>query len=107
MHDGVEYALDARGRRSSAIGTRFGKVAFCRPVGRPVGARGRAARGRADLPVDRELGLCSTFSLGTVTALVQLCALMAFGTARELFAQFHGWTPSTRSTLRMVDTVGA
>jgi hypothetical protein len=32
---------------------------------------------------------------------------MAFGSARALFAQFHGWTPSTRSTLRMVDAVGA
>lgn len=102
VHDGVEYALDPRASRNSEIGTRFGKVAFCRPVGRAVGARGRA-----DLPVDRELGLCSAFSLGTVTALVQLCALMAFGSARELFAQFHGWTPSTRTTLRMVDAVGA
>jgi hypothetical protein len=102
VHDGIEYALDTRARRENEIGTRFGKVAFCRPVGRAVGARGRA-----DLPVDRELGLCSAFSHGTVTALVQLCALMAFGSARGLFAQFHGWTPSTRSTLRMVDAVGA
>jgi hypothetical protein len=102
VHDRVEYVLDARARRKSAVGTRFGKVAFSRPVGLPVGARGRA-----DLPVDRELGLCSTFSLGTVTAVVQLCALMAFSTARELFAQFHGWSPSTRSTLRMVDAAGA
>ena len=101
VHDGVEYAFDARARRKSEVGTRFGKVGFLRPVGTAVGARGRA-----DLPVDRELGLCSAFSLGTVTTLVQLCALMAFGSARELFAQFHGWTPSTRSTLRMVDAVG-
>lgn len=100
-HDGVEYVLDARSQRQTMIGTRFGKVAFCRPVGRAVGVRGRA-----DLPIDRELGLCSAFSLSTVTTLVQLCALMAFGTSRELFAQFHGWAPSTRTTLRMVDAVG-
>jgi hypothetical protein len=101
-HDGFEYVLDARTRRKSMVGTRFGKVMFCRPVAMAVGARHRS-----DLPIDRELGLCSTFSLGTVTTVVQLCALMAFASARELFAQFHGWAPSTRSTLRMVDTVGA
>ena len=101
-HDGVEYVLDARKRRKSMVGTRFGKVMFSRTVGTAVGPRQRS-----DLPIDRELGLCSTFSLGTVTTVVQLCALMAFASARELFAQFHGWAPSTRSTLRMVDTVGA
>ena len=67
MHDGFAYALDAHSRRKSEIGTRFGKVIFCRPIGRAVGMRHRA-----DLPVDRELGLCSTFSLGTVTTVVQL-----------------------------------
>jgi len=101
-HDGLTYVLDPRNRRKSEVGTRFGKVPFCRPFGTAVGVRHRA-----DLPVDRELGLCSTFSLGTVTTVVQLCALMAFASARELFAQFHGWAPSTRSTLRMVDAVGA
>jgi len=101
-HDGARYALDLRRRRTSMIGTRFGKVAFSRPFGTPVGARSRA-----DLPVDRELGLCSTFSIGTVTTVVQLCALMAFSSARGLFSQFHGWAPSTRTTLRMVDAVGA
>lgn len=101
-HEASRYALDPRVRRTSVIGTRFGKVAFSRPVGTPIGTRGRA-----DLPVDRELGLCSAFSLGTVTTVVQLCALMAFGSARQLFAQFHGWAPSTRTTLRMVDAVGA
>jgi hypothetical protein len=102
VHDGVAYVLDAHNRRKNAIGTRFGKVIFCRPIGRAVGMRRRA-----DLPVDRELGLCSAFSLGTVTTVVQLCAVMAFASARKLFAQFHGWAPSTRSTLRMVDAVGA
>jgi hypothetical protein len=101
-HEGVRYALDAGTRRRSEIGTRFGKVPFARPIGRILGKRGRA-----DLPVDRELGLCSGFSLGTVTAVVQLCAMMAFGTARRTFAAFHEWAPSSRATLRMVDAVGA
>ena len=95
-HDGGRFALDTDTRRRSEIGTRFGKVAFVRPVGRPIGGR-RCT----DLPIDRELGACSGFSLGTVTAVVHLCALMAFGTARRLFAEFHEWAPSSRSTLRM------
>jgi len=102
VHDGFAFVLDVHNRRKNEIGTRFGKVTFCRPIGRAVGMRLRA-----DLPLYRELGLCSAFSLGTVTTLVQLCAVMAFAGARELFAQFHGWAPSTRATLRMVDAVGA
>lgn len=101
-HEGVRYALDSDTRRKTEIGTRFGKVPFRRAIGRPIGRRSRV-----DLPVDRELGVCSGFSLGTVTAVVQLCALMAFGTARRLFAEFHEWAPSSRATLRMVDAVGA
>jgi hypothetical protein len=101
-HDGEPYALDTTTRRSSEIGTRFGKVTFSRGIGHSLGGRGRR-----DLPVDRELGLCGGFSLGTVTALAQLCAMLAFGNARRLFAEFHEWTPSPRSTLRMVDAVGA
>ncbi|MEW5885016.1 MAG: ISKra4 family transposase [Armatimonadota bacterium] len=100
--DGRWYAFDRDVLRTSEIGTRFGKVLFSRGVGRRVGRRAPV-----DLPVDRELGLCSGFSLGTVTAIVQLCALMAFGTARRLFAEFHEWAPSPRATLRMVDAVGA
>lgn len=101
-HEGLSYAFDAGTRRRSEVGTRFGKVPFVRGIGRPIGKRSHA-----DLPIDRELGLCSGFSLGTVTAIVQLCALMAFGTARRLFAEFHEWAPSSRATLRMVDAVGA
>jgi hypothetical protein len=100
-HEGRRYALDMDGRRTE-IGTRFGKIPFRRPIGRPVGGLSRV-----DLPVDRELGLCSGFSLGTVTVIAQLCALMAFGTSRRLFAEFHGWAPSSRATLRMVDAAGA
>lgn len=101
-HEGARYALDANTRRKTEIGTRFGKVPFSRAIGRPIGKRSRM-----DLPVDRELGVCSGFSLGTVTAVAQLCALLAFGTARRLFAEFHEWAPSSRATLRMVDAVGA
>lgn len=101
-HDGARYALDTTTRRNSEIGTRFGKVRFSRAIGRRLGGRGRA-----DLPVDRELGLSGGFSLGTVTAITQLCAMLAFSNARRLFAEFHEWAPSPRATLRMVDAVGA
>jgi hypothetical protein len=98
---GRQYALDTRSPRHREVGTRFGKVGFLSPVGRPVG--GRAA---CDLPVDRELGLCGSFSLGTVMAITKLCAQMAFGSARATFRDFHEWMPSPRATLRMVDGVG-
>jgi hypothetical protein len=101
-HEGARFAFDPETRRRTEIGTRFGKVPFVRGVARPIGGRSRT-----DLPIDRELGLCSSFSLGTVTAVVQLSALMAFRTARRLFAEFHEWAPSSRATLRMVDAVGA
>lgn len=101
-HDGARYALDVEARRRSEVGTRFGRVSFVRPIGRRIGGRSRA-----DLPVDRDLGLCSGFSLGTVTAVARLCALMAFRSARRTFAEFHEWAPSSRATLRMVDAVGA
>jgi hypothetical protein len=100
--DGARYALDTTTRRNTEVSTRFGKVRFSRAIGLPLGRRSRA-----DLPVDRELGLCGGFSLGSVTAIAQLCAMLAFGNARRLFAEFHEWTPSPRATLRMVDAVGA
>lgn len=101
-HDGARYVLDTTTRRNGEVGTRFGKVKFSRAIGRRLGGRGRA-----DLPVDREVGLSGGFSLGTVTAIAQLCAMLAFGNARRLFAEFHEWAPSPRATLRMVDAVGA
>ena len=67
-HDGIQYVLDTGAKRRSEIGTRFGSVPFVRPIGRAFGGRSRA-----DLPIDRELGLCSGFSLGSVTAVVRLC----------------------------------
>jgi len=100
-HEGREYALDTRTPRRRVVGTRFGKVSFLSPVGRPIGERAAC-----DLPVDRELGLCGGFSMGTVMAIAKLCAQMAFGSARATFRDFHEWTPSPRATLRMVDAVG-
>lgn len=88
--------------RTTELGTLFGKVSFTRPVARPMGA----ARGRCDLPIDRELGLCSGFSLGVVMATTRLCAQMAFASARRTFEQFCEWAPSPRAVLRMVDAVG-
>jgi hypothetical protein len=90
-------------RRTTEIGTRFGKVKFTRPVGRLA----NDPKQRVDLPVDRELGLCSGFSLGTVVAIARLVAMMAFAPARQTFEEFHEWSPSPRAALRMVDAVGA
>lgn len=98
---GTRYRVDVRGGRRSQLGTRFGRVPFVRPVGRPVDQRGAC-----DLPVDRELGLCGGFSLGVVTAICRLCAQLAFAGARGTFREFHQWSPSSRAVLRMVDTVG-
>lgn len=99
-HQGRKYVID--GQRSTSIGTRFGKVLFMRPVGRPEGQ----VRAACDLPVDRELGLCAGFSLGVVLAVTRLCAQMAFAPARDTFRQAHEWSPSPRAELRMVDAVG-
>lgn len=103
VYNGQHFAFDASHRRRIELGTRFGKLKFSRPVGLPLDGASRAA----DLPIDRELGLCSGFSLGTVVAITRLCAMMAFATARQVFEQFHEWMPSPRATLRMVDTLGA
>lgn len=102
-HNGRRFAFDKTNRRSTEIGTRFGKLPFCRPVGLPLGGASRAA----DLPIDRDLGLCSGFSLGTVMSVTQLCAMMAFATAGSVFKQFHEWMPSPRAVLRMVDAIGS
>ena len=91
------------GERTSTLGTRFGKVSFTRRIGRKIGN----ARAACDLPVDRDLGLASGFSLGVVMDITRLCAQQPFASARKTFAQFCGWMPSPRATLRMVDAVGA
>ena len=101
VHDGAKFVLAETA--GSEIGTRFGKVVFDRRVGRRVGWR----RARCDRPIDRELGLCSGFSLATVMSVTRLCAQLAFASARATFAQFCEWSPSQRTTLRMVDAVGA
>lgn len=89
--------------RSKMIGTRFGKVEFRRPVGRRVDD----PRAACDLVVDRELRLCSGFSLGVVAAVTRLCAQMSFVNARKTFEDFFEWTPSPRATMRMVDAAGS
>lgn len=84
------------------VGTRFGKIAFARLVGKPD--KTGAAR---DFPIDRELGLCAGFSLGVVTGVTKLAAQMAFGAARRAFLDVYEWAPSPRALLRMVDGVAA
>jgi hypothetical protein len=91
------------GAEGVEIGTRFGKVAVARPVGRLVGAP-RASR---DLPFDREVGLAGGFTLPVVTLVARLTALMAFAASRELMKSLLAWAPSSRSVLRIVDAVGA
>ena len=98
---GLRYVL-AKETRTSDLGTLFGKASFTRPVARPVGA----PRGACDLPVDRELGLCSGFSLGVVLSVTRLCSQMAYSSARTTFEQFCKWTPSPRAVLRMIDALG-
>jgi hypothetical protein len=100
-HDGRTYEIV--GTETGEVGTRFGKVMCEGPVGRLVGWK-RSAR---DLPLERELGLCGSFSLLAVTTLVRLCAQMAFASARKTFRDIFEWSPSQRATLRMVDGVGA
>lgn len=106
-HGGKRWVLvggvGGKKSKTSKIGTRYGKVSFTRPVGR----REDAPRTAVDLPVDRELGLCSGFSLTVVTMVVKLCAQMAFASARGTYRDMYGWSPSPRSTLRMVDALGA
>jgi len=100
-HEGNDYEI--AGSETRELGTRFGKVVFETPIGRRVG-RPRLAR---DLPVNRELGLCSGFSLLVITTLTKLCAQMAFAAARKTFRDVFEWSPSQRATLRMVDALGA
>jgi hypothetical protein len=99
VYQGCEYRL--QGERRSELGTRFGKVEFRRPVGRP-----RAGRGESDLPVDRRLRLSTGFSLDVVLDITRLCALMAYATSRATFGHFLGWSPSPRAVMRMIDAVG-
>lgn len=95
-------ALELNGTCTSEVGTRFGKVLFTRPIGRPVAK----PRGRRDLPMDRELGIGSSFSLPMTLIIARLCAQMAFGAAQATFKSIFEWAPSSRTVLRMVDSVG-
>jgi hypothetical protein len=100
-HNGYRYVLNGR-TRTTDLGSLFGKLSFSRPIGKRLGAPWVAA----DMLVDRELGLCTGFSLGVVLAISRLCAQMAFGAARDNFRQAYEWAPSPRATLRMVDGTG-
>jgi hypothetical protein len=99
-HEGNAFELS--GTATTQVGTRFGKVAFTRPVGRPAGK----PRGRRDLPVDREIGLGCAFSVPMTMIIMRLCAQMAFGATRCTFRSIFAWAPSSRTVLRMVDSTG-
>ena len=49
---------------------------------------------KADLPIDRELGLCSGFTLGVVTGVARLAAQMAFASVRQTWREVYGWAPA-------------
>lgn len=99
-HERRRYRLAEE--RTDEIGTRFGKVGFSRRVGRQP----EDARAAADLPIDRDLGLCSGFSLGVVSGAVRLATQMAYKTARETWREIYEWAPSPRALMRMVDATG-
>ncbi len=48
----------------------------------------------------------SGFTAPVVTTMSRMCAQMAFAQARETFRSIFGWSPSQRSVLRMVDSMG-
>ena len=89
----------AVGHHTSVVATRVGRVTFVRPV---VLDR----RGRQTCPTDRAVGLRGGASFGLMVVLARLCAHLAFGQARGLFAHLHGFQPSQDMTLRIVDAVG-
>lgn len=93
----VARAGPATRHHAGVIATRFGRVPLVQPVVGAAGAR----------PVARTLGLCGGASLGTVVSLAQLCARLAFGQARAVFAATHEWRPSQDMALRIVDATGA
>lgn len=105
---GLAYEVEGRSfvvsdLEEAEVGTRMGKVAFMRPVGR---VRGRPRHAR-DLPLDRELSLPGGFTQPVVALISRLCAQMAFAQARELFRSIFSWAPSPRAVLRMVDATAA
>jgi hypothetical protein len=89
--------------RNIEIGTLFGRVTFTTPVARRVGFR---VKTQSDLPANRELGLCSGFSLTVVMGMSRLCSQMPFKAAREMWQEFFLWSPSSKSVLRIVDATG-
>ena len=100
-HEGTLY--EYQGSETAEVGTRFGKIAYDRPIGRAVG-RPRSAR---DFPLERALQLPGGFTPLVVGTVARLCAHMAFGATRRLLTGLFGWAPSPRATLRIVDAAGA
>ena len=90
------------GQRTTQISTLFGKLRFTRKIGKIPGQKRLAA----DLPIDRELGLVSSFSTNVILHLSKLCAQMAFAVALQNFREVFEWAPSRNAVLRMVDHTG-
>ena len=91
--------------RTTTLATRFGRVNFTRRVGRRR-TRGSSRRAKADLPIDRDLGLCGGFSPRVVMGIARLCAQMSFANARATWLDIYEWAPAPRAVMRMVDAAG-
>jgi hypothetical protein len=98
---GVAY--EVVGSKVVDIGTKFGRVRACQPIGRVVGQ----PRARRHMPMAQALELPGGFTLPLVTLVAKFCALMAFLPTRQVLRDLLGWAPAPRSVLRMVDAVGA
>ena len=91
----AEYEADGRmwtlskATLTDSLGTLFGVVSWTRPVGR---LSGQLKGLKCDRLVDRELGLCNSFSLGVVERMCWLLAQMPYADARRMFAKSHGWS---------------
>ena len=97
------FEIRPKEERTCEIGTLFGKVTFTSPVARRIGY---CVKLQSDLPVNREVGLCSGFSLTVVMGMSRLCSQMPFKAAREMWRDFFLWSPSSKAVLRMVDATG-
>lgn len=91
------------GLRKTVAKTVFGEVS----VRRSLYVVGGGRRGDTYVPFDHEVGLpLSRFSLLSIGFATYLAAKMAFAEVGSTLDRFWGWTPATKSMLKMVDQVG-
>jgi hypothetical protein len=96
----ARHAPRATASHTSVIATLCGRVPFTRPV------HGHA-RGRAQRPADKELGLRGGASFLVMSRIARFCAQMAFASARSTMHTVYQWKPSQDMSLRIVDALGS